>query len=359
METNLPARGPANGQHPAPFRLVGSGKGLGPFELTPEQERQMRDGATQFKPRRQLMRWYFEQKLGVLQGTMDHIWMCTTRTLWLLLLNKGHTRVSRDSILGEIDAKVIVEVFAADSLLFPEYPFGKHPGHDESAPMSQEFDKMREKMAVSLVLHGSRTRAPPIHPRDLTVEEFRAWIVENGLWGIVTNDATNEYSDPLPLPFQKPQTFASAAAASTGNTEIERAVTVDVSTGTTSIGNKSRKGCSEKVKALWEDLAFFEWAKCPSALLPGHYQVIVPHVPELFQLPQGQEVIRCILKTRAIVRRQYYTVVFHSNNQTLVHRYAIGPDLDDGDVQHINRQTANDLADCTQLGLSRVVWKYG
>jgi hypothetical protein len=345
----------------APFRLVGNGKGLEPFVLTPEQERQMHDGATQVKPRRELMRWYFEQKLGALQDSMDYVWMCTTRQFWLNLLNKGHTRVSRDSMLREIDAKVwdiLAEFFTAESPLLPEYPFGKVPAHDESAPMSQEFDKMREKMTLPLVPDGSRTCAPPIPPRDLEIEEFQDWIVENGLWGIVTIDTTNKYSNPLPPPVQKPQTFASVAAASTGNNQIEKAATVGANTGTTSVGNqkftvvvrnKPRKGCSEKVKVLWEDYALFECAKCPSELLPGPFQVIVPHVPELFQLPQGQEVIRCNPNSRAIVRRQHYTDIPHRNSKTVVHRYAFGPDLNDGDIQDIDQQTANSL-----IGLWRI-----
>ncbi|CAG9989442.1 unnamed protein product [Clonostachys byssicola] len=329
METNPSGSGPANGQHLAPFRLVGNGKGLEPFELTPEQEGQMRDGTTQVKPRRELMRWYFAQKLGALQDTMDHVWMCTTRQLWLNLLNKGHTRVSRDSILGEIDAKVwdiLAEFFTADSPLLPEYPFGEHPAHDESAPMSQEYEKMREKMAVPLVPGGSRTCAPPIPPKDMEIKEFRDWIVEEGLWGIVTIDATNEYSTPLPPAVPR---------------------------------HKLRKGCSERVKALWEDSACFEWAKCPSVLLPGRFQVIVPHVPELFHLPQSHEVIRCIPQSRAIVRRQHYTGFYLHNRKTVVvDKYAIGPDLDDGDIRDIDQQTANDMKGLWQsiLNWALMVW---
>ncbi|CAI6061996.1 unnamed protein product [Clonostachys chloroleuca] len=226
---------------------------------------------------------------------MDYVWMCTTRQLWLNLLNKGHTRVSRDSMLGEIDAKVwdiLADFFTTDSPLLPEYPFGEHPAHDESAPMSREFDKMREKMTIPLVPDGSRTCAPPIPPRDLEIEEFQAWIVEDGLWGIVTIDATNEYSNPLPPAAPR---------------------------------HKFRKGCSEKVKALT-------------------FSSIVPHVPELFQLPQSHEVIRCIPQSRAIVRRQHYTGLSLRNRKTVVvDRYVIGPDLDDGDIRDIDQQTANDM----------------
>ncbi|CAH0041775.1 unnamed protein product [Clonostachys rhizophaga] len=358
--------GPAKGQHKAPFRLVGNCKGLEPLELTPEQEGQMRDGTTQVQPRRQLMRWYFEQKLGVSQRRMDNAWMRATKAFWLQLLNKGHTRVSRDSMLGGIDALVwfsIARVFAPDSPLYPEYPFGKHPVHDENAPMSQEFDRMRRKLAVSLALFGSRTRAPPAVPRDLTFEDFKTWIVKDGLWGIVTIYATNEYSNPLPPPFQRPQTFASATAASTGHIATETVTTVNANTGTTlfSFGNqnfttvpkyKPRKGCSEKVKALWEDSASFGWARCPSALLPGPFQVIVPHVPELFQLPQSHEVIRCIPQSRAIVRRQHYTRFSHVNGLTVVHKYAIGPDLDDGDIRDIDQQTADDMKGLWRITLN-------
>ncbi|VUC25512.1 unnamed protein product [Clonostachys rosea] len=338
---NPPEWGPGRGQEAVPFWLLGISMGVAPFELTPEQEAQIRDGATQVKPRRQLMRWFFEQKLGVLQCTVDYIWMSTTRTFWTRQLSKGHTRVSRDSMLEEIDARVwdiIVDTFTAERRLFALYPFapesslflacpfGDHPSHDETAAMSQEFDKFRERMGVPLVPDGSRTlRARPHMLEKLTDEEFRDWMRENELAGIISTDATNKYSDPFFPP---------------------------------GVRNKPRKDCSEKVKAIWEARAPFSGAHCPTDLLPGPFQVVVPHVPKLFKLPHDQDSIRYLPESRVIMRRQHFTDVFPHSSQSAVHRYAIGPDLDERDIQDMDQETVGHVFALWQIILrwALAVW---